>query len=281
VLLHRVIPALGVLLSLVLATATAAQTPNPASGDVRFTALRPFGIGDVDAVEFRDAAGTRTRLVKKSFEVSKQDGRQHVEEVSFLTAARYVLVTESTRTETDTATRQATGRLLDSTNTITLYDRFGRALFTKQVECTPVALSENGRTVCLLTALEYWEGPPDPQRLSPATDHLTVFSRRGAVLDEVDETRWTVKNVRISPAGNWVAYAKELGGLSNQIVLRDLRTHRRVETPQTEQRELTGFRAVTNKGDLLAFQETATKHADGTWTMERSPSRLLYRAAPR
>jgi hypothetical protein len=282
VIAHRVALALVSTLSAfgVGVNATRAQAPAPTLPEIRFEAIRPFGIGDVQAVEFRDVAGKRTRVVEESLAVSKRDGRQHIEEVTLLTTARWVLVTESTRTETDESTRRATGRLVDVRNTITLYDRFGAVRFTAEVECTPVALSESGRSLCLLTAPEYWEGPPALEKLSPATDHLTVFSRRGAVLREIDEPRWTVRNPTISPAGNWIAYAKQLRGLENQVVLWDLRTDRRVETPVTRDRGLLTYRAVTNKGDLITFQDAVTKRPDGTWAKERSPSRVLRKMAP-
>ena len=116
------------------------EPPAPTLPEVRFDAIRPFGIGDVQAVEFRDATGKRTRVVEESLAVSKRDGRQHIEEVTLLTTARWVLVTESTRTETDESTRRATGRLVDVRNTITLCDRFAAVRFTAEVEKAFVAL---------------------------------------------------------------------------------------------------------------------------------------------
>lgn len=275
---HRV--ALALVSALVGVDVARAQAPAPTLPEVRFEAIRPFGIGDVQAVEFRDAVGKRTRVVSESLAVSKRDGRQHIEEVSLLTTPRWVLVTESTRTETDESTRRATGRLVDVRNVVTLYDRFGAVRFSLEVECTPVALSESGRSLCLLTAPEYWEGPPAAEKVTPASDHLTVFSRRGEVLKKIDEVRWTLRNPTISPAGNWIAYAKQLHGLESQVVLWDLRVDRRVETPVSRDRALLAYRAVTNKGDLVTFQDTARKRPDGTWTKERSPSRVLRRMTP-
>jgi dipeptidyl aminopeptidase/acylaminoacyl peptidase len=265
----------GLLLAALLLTASpsTAQTPAPGPG---FTVKRAFGIGDVESVELRDASGA-TKTITASSEVSTQDGLQRVTEVSFLPATRFLLEIDSNRRETDVDTRRRTGKLTEIANRLTLYDRRGRALFTTTVGWIPIGLSETGKTLCILTPPEYWEGPPADDAISPATDHLVVLSKRGEILREVDEPRWSVKSPRISPSGRWIAYGKELGRLSNQIVLLNLASGRRVETPPTDDRSLLGFDAVLDDGNLVTFQETLERGPDGGWMKRRSAPQVLYR----
>jgi len=269
--------AIGLLLATLLLFAprlSVAQTPAPAAPG--FTVKRAFGIGDVESVELRDASGA-TKTITSSSEVSTQDGLKRVTEVSFLPATRFLLVIESNRHETDVDTRRRTGKLTEIANRLTLYDRRGRALFTTTVGWIPIGLSETGKTLCILTPPEYWEGPPADDAISPSTDHLVVLSKRGEILREIDEPRWSVKSPRISPSGRWIAYGKELGRLSNQIVLLNLVSGRRVETPPTDDRSLLGFSAVLDDGNLVTFQETVEKGPDCGWMKRRSAPQILYR----
>ena len=277
--LERSLPGRGLhaLLAALLAAAPIAAAGQPAAvPGPRVEVVRPAG--EAEALEFRDPAGAVTRRLERSFHATKVSGRQHITELKIDPRTSYVLVTDSERAENDAETRQTTGKVWNVRNRITLYDRTGEAVLERELECAPVAVSESGTIACLEQPPEYWEGPPAPDQLSPRIDRILVLSRRGDTLGDIEEPPHSVQNVRLSPSGNWLAYAKELGGLRNQVVLRQLRTGRLVTTPPTEDRSLRAYRLVSNKGDLVDYDDEPSVRPDGRVVERRSNARVLFRA---
>ena len=179
---------------------------------------------------------------------------------------------------TTTETRRQTGKALDIKNTITLYDKTGNVLFQKtNLECFPVALSANsGASACLTMPVEGEDRVFTETELDALKDKVLVFSKNGEVVREIIEPINQVQNVKISPSGSWLAYVKQLKGLSNQVVLINLNTGKKVALPVTDDRTVMYYEEVLDNGDLRGYVEIPQKESSGRWGSVPQP-KILYR----
>lgn len=277
---------------------TAAQTPEQtnAQKEISEPCIRliwPFG-GDIRGVEFLDSAGNVKKKIDSYYQSKfiniKEDERREIKALEILVPSyrqarqgfhNYVLVMESERMHTTTETRRQTGKALDIKNTITLYDKTGNVLFQKtNLECFPVALSANsGASACLTMPVEGGDWVFTETELDALKDRVLVFSKHGEVVREIIEPINQVQNVKISPSGNWLAYAKQLKGLSNQVVLINLNTGKKVALPVTDDRTIMYYEEVLDNGDLMGYEEIPHKGLSGRWESVSRP-KTLYKMGP-
>jgi hypothetical protein len=183
--------------------------------------------------------------------------------------------------DTTTETRLKTGKPWDIRNTITLYDKTGNVLFQKtNLECFPVALSANsGASACLTIPVEGGDWVFTETEWDALKDKVLVFSKHGEVVREIIEPINQVQNVKISPSGNWLAYVKQLQGLSNQVVLINLNTGKKVALPVTDDRTVMSYEEVLDNGDVRGYVEIPQKESSGRWGSVPQP-KILYRMGP-
>ncbi len=274
---------------------TAAQTPEQTNAQKEISGphirlIWPFG-GDIRGVEFLDSAGNVKKKIDSYYQSKfiniKEDERREIKALEILVPSyrqarqgfhNYVLVMESERMHTTTETRRQTGKALDIKNTITLYDKTGNVLFQKtNLECFPVALSANsGASACLTMPVEGEDWVFTETELDALKDRVLVFSKHGEVVREIIEPINQVQNVKISPSGNWLAYAKQLKGLSNQVVLINLNTGKKVALPVTDDRTIMYYEEVLDNGDLMGYEEIPHKESSGRWESVSRP-KILYK----
>ncbi len=277
---------------------TAAQTPEQTNAQKEISGphirlIWPFG-GDIRGVEFLDSAGNVKKKIDSYYQSKfiniKEDERREIKALEILVPSyrqarqgfhNYVLVMESERMHTTTETRRQTGKALDIKNTITLYDKTGNVLFQKtNLECFPVALSANsGASACLTMPVEGGDWVFTETELDALKDRVLVFSKHGEVVREIIEPINQVQNVKISPSGNWLAYAKQLKGLSNQVVLINLNTGKKVALPVTDDRTIMYYEEVLDNGDLMGYEEIPHKGLSGRWESVSRP-KTLYKMGP-
>lgn len=277
---------------------TAAQTPEQTNAQKEISGphirlIWPFG-GDIRGVEFLDSAGNVKKKIDSYYQSKfiniKEDERREIKALEILVPSyrqarqgfhNYVLVMESERMHTTTETRRQTGKALDIKNTITLYDKTGNVLFQKtNLECFPVALSANsGASACLTMPVEGGDWVFTETELDALKDRVLVFSKHGEVVREIIEPINQVQNVKISPSGNWLAYAKQLKGLSNQVVLINLNTGKKVALPVTDDRTIMYYEEVLDNGDLMGYEEIPHKGSSGRWESVSRP-KTLYKMGP-
>jgi len=265
---------------------TAAQAPDQSSVQKEISGphIRLNGLfgGDI-SVEFLDSAGNVKKKIDSYAQYYKEDKKQKFKALEILVPSyrqvrqgfhpNYALVTESDR--------MYPGTLRDIHNTITLYDQSGNALFQKtNLECYPVALSANsGISACLTMPVEGEDRVFTETELGALKDKVLVFSKHGEVVREIKEPINQVQNVKISPSGNWLAYVKQLQGLSNQVVLINLNTGKKVALPVTDDRTVMYYEEVLDNGDLRGYVEIPQKESSGRWGSVPQP-KILYRMGP-
>ena len=230
-------------------------------------------------------------LSQSKFINIKEDERREIKALEILVPSyrqarqgfppNYVLVMESERMHTTTETRRQTGKALDIKNTITLYDKTGNVLFQKtNLECFPVALSANsGISACLTMPVEGEDWVFTETEKDALKDKVLVFSKHGEVVREIIEPINQVQNVKISPSGNWLAYVKQLERLSNQVVLINLNTGKKVALPVTDDRTVMYYEEVLDNGDLMGYEEIPHKGSSGRWESVPQP-KILYKMGP-
>jgi len=153
---------------------------------------------DYSAVEFIDKNGKLKKRIKHEV---ISDEKENL--VIFSENRKHIVETKRTIIKNDPVIESKTGFFSSDKNTIILYDEDGNKVMEKKdMDCIPVAVSEDGKRILCFRETPEDIAPGDYDRSQMAK--ILVLTNKGEILYEFNCGYIYNYNIHFSPNGNWI-----------------------------------------------------------------------------